>query len=40
VGYDLTGATDVVFEVRSPTPGGVQVQFGVGGSTTAFILIP
>ena len=39
VGYDLRGATQVVFDVRSPTPGGIRVQFGVGGRTTPFIHI-
>jgi hypothetical protein len=39
-GYDLRGATRVVFDVRSPTPGGVRVQFGVAGGTTAFIQVP
>jgi len=31
-GYDLEGATTLVLDVRSPTPGGMWVQFGVGGS--------
>ena len=31
-GYDLQGATTLVLDVRSPTPGGIWVQFGVGGS--------
>ena len=39
-GYDLRTATQVVFDARSPTPGGLQVQFGVGGSTTNFMTIP
>lgn len=39
VGYDLRGATHLVLEVRSPTPGGVRVQFGVGGRTTDFLHI-
>lgn len=39
-GYDLHGATQVVFDVRSPTPGGITVQFGVGGSTSEFLPIP
>jgi len=38
-GYDLRGATHVAFEVRSPTPGGIGVQFGVGDKTTDFIHI-
>lgn len=37
-GYDLRGANQVVFDVRSP--GGIKVQFGVGGCTTNFITIP
>lgn len=39
-GYNLGGATSVVFEARSPTPGGVSVQFGVGGGVTGFFHIP
>jgi len=39
-GYDLRGATAVVFEVRSPTPGGVRIQFGVGGGVSQFMFIP
>jgi hypothetical protein len=39
-GYDLTGATDIEFEVRSPTPGGINVQFGVGQRTAPFVHIP
>jgi hypothetical protein len=38
-GYDLRGATQVVLEVDALTPGGIDVQFGVGGSTTAFMHI-
>ncbi|HEX8354424.1 MAG TPA: VCBS repeat-containing protein [Pyrinomonadaceae bacterium] len=37
-GYDLTGASSVVFDVRSP--GGADVQFGVGGGMTGFFHIP
>jgi hypothetical protein len=33
-GYDLSGATSVVFDARSPD--GAQVQFGVGGCTAPF----
>ncbi|NOT62002.1 MAG: hypothetical protein HOP19_17445 [Acidobacteria bacterium] len=33
-GYDLRGATEIVFEVRSPT--GIRVQFGVGERVTEF----
>jgi hypothetical protein len=40
VGYDLRGTQRVVFEARSPTPGGIQLQFGVGNQTTDFIQIP
>lgn len=40
VGYDLRGATSVVFDIRSPTRGGVKVQFGVGGRVTSFFQIP
>jgi hypothetical protein len=39
-GYDLRGATHVEFDVRSPTTGGVRVQFGVDGSVTPFMHIP
>ena len=36
-GYDLTGATNVVFDVRSP--GGIKVQFGFGQCVTNFMNI-
>ncbi|MGH9845204.1 MAG: hypothetical protein ACREEM_41335 [Blastocatellia bacterium] len=36
-GYDLRGATELVFEVRSPA--GIRVQFGVGGRVTDFLNI-
>lgn len=36
-GYDLRGATEVVFEIRSP--GGIRVQFGVGERVTDFMTI-
>jgi len=39
-GYDLRGAERVVFEIRTPTPEGVRVQFGVNGWTTAFYQVP
>ncbi|PZN74311.1 MAG: hypothetical protein DM484_21540 [Candidatus Methylumidiphilus alinenensis] len=40
-GYDLTGATYLVFDVRSPTPNGFRVLFGFAGHTmTYFITIP
>ena len=39
-GYDLRGATRLVFDVRSPTPGGIKVQFGIAGQTSDFMLIP
>ena len=34
IGYDLTGATQLVFDAICPT-GGIQVQFSVNGSATA-----
>jgi hypothetical protein len=37
-GYDLTGATAVSLDVRSP--GGVSVQFGVNSCMTNFIQLP
>jgi hypothetical protein len=40
LGYDLTGATQVVASLRSPTPGGITVQFGVGGFVSAYVHIP
>jgi len=42
MGYDLTGATEVVFDVRTPTPGGIYADFGVGGPThtTPLIYLP
>ena len=39
-GYDLRGAVNLVFDVRTPTAGGVWVQFGVGGGTTNYMYIP
>lgn len=39
VGRDLRGATRVLFDVRTPTPGGVDFQFGVGERTTSFMHI-
>ena len=39
VGYDLTGATRLVFDVRSATAAGIWVKFGVGGRTTDFMHI-
>jgi hypothetical protein len=36
--YDLTGATAVSLDVRSP--GGISVQFGVNSCTTEFISLP
>ena len=35
-GYNLTGAEKLVFEARSPTPGGIQVRFGLGSSQTGW----
>lgn len=35
-GFDLSGATAIAFDVRSPSPQGVDVQFGVGGSRAPF----
>lgn len=37
VGYDLSGATNIMFEAWSPSPGGVRVQFGVEDHTTGFV---
>jgi len=37
-GYDLRGANNVVFDVRSPD--SASVQFGVGGCTTSFMTFP
>jgi hypothetical protein len=37
-GYNLTGATAVSLDVRSP--GGISVQFGVNSCTTSFIRLP
>jgi len=34
IGYDLTGAQRVMFDARSPSPSGLDVQFGVGGLNT------
>ncbi len=38
VGYDLSGATHLLFEARSPI--GLTLRFGVGGCTTEFVHIP
>lgn len=38
VGYDLSGATAVTFDVRSPQ--GIRVQFAVHGSESQFVTIP
>ncbi len=40
IGYALRGVTDLVLDARSPTPGGIRVQFGVGLRQTPFMLIP
>ena len=37
-GYDLTGATKIEFDVRSPD--GITLQFGVGECQTQFITLP
>lgn len=39
IGYDLTGATQLVFDAVSPT-GGIQVQFSVNGEVSSFRNIP
>ncbi len=41
-GYNLTGAANLVFDARSPTPNGISVQIGFGNAsqTTAFFTIP
>ncbi len=33
-GYDLRGATRVLFDIRTPTQDGVNLQFGVAGALT------
>jgi hypothetical protein len=38
VGYDVRGATEILFQVRSPT--GITVQFGAGRATTRFVTLP
>jgi len=40
VGYDLTAVTQALVRLRCPTPGGLSVQFGVAGYTSAFVGIP
>ncbi|HUD85110.1 MAG TPA: VCBS repeat-containing protein, partial [Xanthobacteraceae bacterium] len=37
-GYNLTGATSILFSVRSPT--GITVQFGAGSQNTPWVTIP
>ena len=39
-GYDLRGATRMLFDVRSPSNGGVRLQFGIAGQTGDFVTIP
>ena len=39
VGYDLTGATQLTFDIISPT-GGISVQFSINGVTTPYVSIP
>ena len=39
IGYNLTGATQLVFDAISPT-GGILVQFSVNGGATAYRTIP
>lgn len=34
-GYDLRGATSLLVDVRTPTPAGLAVQFGVGSGLTS-----
>ena len=36
VGYDVRGATRVRFDVRVPTPGGLSVEFLVGGMSAGY----
>jgi type IV secretory pathway VirB2 component (pilin) len=38
--FDLSGATSLSFDVRSPSTGGITVRFGVGGRMTEFIHVP
>jgi uncharacterized repeat protein (TIGR01451 family) len=38
-GYDLTGATQIVFDAISPI-GGIAVQFSVNGFASAYVSIP
>lgn len=37
IGYNLTGAIAIVFDVRTPNAAGTAVQFGVGGCLTDFV---
>jgi hypothetical protein len=39
-GYDLRGATHLLFDVRSPTPFGIRVRFGVAGHDGPFVHVP
>ncbi len=39
-GYDLDGAERVVFEIRTPTPGGVSVGIGVGAGKPTYLNLP
>lgn len=38
-GYNLTGVTQAVVRLRSPTPGGIAVQFGVAGFVSPYVQI-
>jgi hypothetical protein len=37
-GYDLRGATELVFDARSPTANGIRVKFGMAGQTMAYYI--
>ena len=40
IGYNLLGVTYLKFDARSPTPGGIKVQFGLAGKMTDFFHVP
>jgi hypothetical protein len=39
-GYDVSGATAIVFDVRSPDANGIDVRFGAGERLTDFVHVP
>ncbi|MEP7338398.1 MAG: hypothetical protein ABI977_11740 [Acidobacteriota bacterium] len=38
--YDLSNATSLLFDLRTPTPGGVKIYLGIGGLTFGPLTVP